>query len=113
MRTIIAGSRTINDYSIIEEAVEESEFDISFIISGGCKGVDSLAESYAKQNKIPLIIYKPEWAKFGKAAGPIRNKTMAQNADALIAVWDGESRGTFNMIKLAEKYNLEVFVKMV
>ena len=60
--------------------------------------------------KCPYVPNTPDWAKFGKAAGPIRNKTMAENGDALIAVWDGTSRGTKSMIDLAQKLGLKVFI---
>jgi hypothetical protein len=52
----------------------------------------------------------PDWESFGKAAGPIRNEEMADNAEALLAIWDGSSRGTISMIELARKKGLRVFV---
>lgn len=110
MKTIIAGSRNVTDPDIIEKAVTESGFEITEVIEGGAKGVDTIAREWAQKRPITVTEYKANWAKFGKAAGPIRNKTMADNADALIAVWDGESRGTKNMIELARKLGLKVFI---
>ncbi len=119
MRIIIAGSRTVIDYKIVEEAVKESGFEITKIISGGARGVDRLGEEYAKNNKIPLEIVTADWDKHGKAAGYIRNEEMAKIGDCLIAIWQkdkvtGEgSKGTRNMISIAKRYNLKVFVKEV
>jgi len=101
MRTIIAGSRNITDYKFLCKIMEEINIGTTVIISGGAKGVDSLAIKYAKDNKIPVEIFKPDWDKFGKKAGIIRNCEMGNVADALIAIWDGKSRGTKHMIDYA------------
>ena len=50
------------------------------------------------------------WDTFGKRAGYIRNQEMANNADALVAFWDEESKGTRHMIEIAKKQNLAVRV---
>lgn len=113
MRVIIAGSRGINDYEIVEDAIKESQFPISVVVSGGAKGVDALGELYAESMNIPLHVFEPAWDVHGRAAGPIRNRKMAENADALIAIWDGKSRGTKNMIETAEKLGLIVYVKII
>jgi hypothetical protein len=110
MRVIIAGSRTFDNYDIIDISIKMSKFIITEIISGGADGIDSLAERYAKENNIPLKVYPADWQKHGKKAGPIRNGIMANNADALIAIWDGKSRGTKNMIETALKKKLKVSV---
>ena len=54
--------------------------------------------------------YPAEWEKHGKAAGYKRNARMADNADGLLAVWDGESRGTKHMIREAVDRGLEIRV---
>lgn len=113
MRTIIAGSRTINDYEILEKVVRGIVWKPSLIISGGAMGVDKLGERYAKEHNLPLKIYPANWKKYGKVAGFVRNWEMADNADALIAIWDGESRGTEHMIRTAEKRKLLVVVKII
>jgi hypothetical protein len=56
-------------------------------------------------------VFPADWKTHGKAAGPIRNRQMAKNAEALIALWDGNSRGTKNMIETATKLGLKVYVK--
>ena len=110
MRTIIAGSRNVNAYEAVKEAIKESGFEITMIISGGAKGVDRLGERFAIENSIPFQRFLPDWSKYGKAAGPVRNAEMAKNADALIAIWNGSSKGTKNMIKTASKYGLKTYV---
>ena len=109
MKLAIVGSRTFNDYSLLLEAIENtiSNETIDLIISGGAEGADKLAEKYAKENNIPLQIFKPDWKKYGKAAGPIRNELIIQNADLVIAFWDGESKGIQSSINLARKHNKE------
>ena len=99
--------------STLLEAIEEAQFDITEVVSGGAKGVDRLGEQYAMIRNIPLHIYEADWERNGRAAGPLRNKKMAENAEALIAIWDGVSRGTKNMIETAEKHGLLVYVKRV
>lgn len=110
MKTIIAGSRSIADPETVAAAVEASGFEIAEVVSGCCRGVDRLGERWARRHGIPIQRFPADWQKHGKAAGPIRNRSMADYADALIAIWDGESRGTANMIEEAEKRGLKVFV---
>ncbi len=110
MKTIIAGSRDGVVYNDIVEAVKESGFDISVVISGAARGADRFGERYAKENNIEIEQYPADWNQYGKSAGYIRNSQMANVADALIAIWDGTSKGTKNMINTAEKKGLKVFV---
>lgn len=109
-KVIIYGSRTIVNYRILLDALKKSNFEITEILSGGARGVDTLAIRYAKENDIPYKIYKADWNKYGKSAGPIRNKEMINNADALIAIWDGKSRGTADIIRRARRKGIRVFV---
>jgi hypothetical protein len=113
MKVIIAGGRDYHDYQTLLEAIKEANFDITTIISGGAPGVDALGERYAVEMDIPLKVFPANWQAHGRAAGPIRNRKMAENAEALIAIWDGISRGTKNMIETATKYQLLVYVKRI
>lgn len=110
MKTIIAGSRDITLLSFVESAVEASQFAISEVVSGCARGVDTLAIQFAHRRDIPIKRFPADWDKFGRGAGYRRNTEMAQYADALIAVWDGKSRGTSHMINAAQSKHLEVFV---
>ena len=129
MKVIIAGSRNIVDYEIIKKSIEESKFDLTEVVSGGARGVDTLGEKYAKENDLLVKIFKAEWDnlvdvpkykikknKYGKlynvTAGFERNEKMGDYADALIAVWDGKSNGTKAMIEYMKKKNKKVYVKI-
>lgn len=113
MKTIIAGSRGIVDYSILLESIKLSGFDISEVISGGAKGADYLGEQYAKENNIKLTrmpVTQIEYNKYGNRAYYLRNEDMAKCGECLIALWDGESNGTRNMIEIAKRKNLKIYV---
>ena len=113
MRVIIAGSRFITDYDLVVKAVKESEFEITEVVCGAANGVDSLGERYAKENCIKLSYFYADWRGLGKRAGYARNEQMSKYGEALIAVWDGESKGTKHMITLAKKKKLLVYVKNI
>lgn len=110
LKTIIAGSRTITDFETVAEAIKASAFPIVEVVSGAARGVDTLGEEWAEVHKIPIKRFPANWNTHGKKAGPLRNIEMAEYADALIAIWDGESRGTKHMIDEATKHGLQVFV---
>lgn len=79
-------------------------------MSGCARGVDRDGEYYAKCNNIPVKHFIPQWDVYGKAAGMVRNHEMALYADALIAVWDGKSRGTQHMILDMQKTGKPVHI---
>lgn len=80
------------------------------IICGMAKGADLAGARYAKDRNFHIRYFPAEWDKHGKKAGVLRNDEMAQNADALVAFWDGQSSGTKNMIETAKKHGLQVRV---
>lgn len=111
MKVIVAGSRGVKDYRVVKDAIIESGFYITTLVSGMAKGVDELGVKFALENNIPIEEHYPNWKKYGKKAGCLRNIKMAKSgAEALIAVWDGESTGTKNMIDEAIKRGLSIFV---
>jgi len=110
MITIIAGSRSCIEYNEILHAIKECPWRVTKVISGGARGADALGEKWAKRNNIPTEIFYADWEKYGRRAGYLRNEVMADHAQALIALWDGESRGTKHMINIAERKALDVFV---
>ena len=122
-RIIVAGSRNCNDYNLISNVLSryvryctENGINPEFV-SGGCRGVDTLAERFCKLNGYPIKVFNADWATYGKRAGYLRNKQMAEYAaetgGSLLAFWDGKSRGTKMMIELAEGEGLTVNVNAV
>ncbi|SRR6266404_2987666 len=110
MKVIVAGSRGIHDYEFVAQAIRCSGFDITEIVSGTAAGVDRLGERWARENNIPISRFPANWDTHGKAAGPIRNREMAEYANALVAVHNGVSHGTAHMIKTAKELGLLVMV---
>ena len=102
MRVVIAGSRHFNDYDLLKERCDFylQGHHVDAILCGECRGADLLGKRYAEERGIPVESYPADWDKYGRAAGQIRNKQMADHADCLIAFWDGESKGTKGMIRL-------------
>ena len=110
MRTIIAGSRTIVDGTLVERGVKECGWQITKVVCGKAHGVDTLGEVWAKQNGIAIDYYPAQWATYGRRAGYVRNALMAENADALLLIWDGESKGSAMMLALARKKGLRIHI---
>lgn len=110
MKVIIAGSRHLADLSFVEKAISDSKFQITEVVSGGAVGIDLAGEKWAVKNNLPVKQFLPDWKRLGKSAGPIRNAEMAKYADAAIAIWDGVSRGTKNLIDNVTRKNLPVYV---
>lgn len=113
MRTIIAGSRGITDYNIVEEAIEQCGWIPTLIISGTANGVDKLGETWASVHDVQIERYPANWYLYGRHAGYLRNVEMAENADCCICIWDGKSRGTKMMIDIAKRKRLMTFVYTV
>lgn len=111
MRCIIAGGRNFTDYEHLERFMKSLPELPTTIISGCARGADTLAIQFAESYGLPCERYPANWAKYRNAAGPIRNIEMAENADMLVAFWNGFSKGTEHMIDAASKRDLIVFVE--
>lgn len=118
MKLIIAGSRHLElNYDFLEglkDFVGESGNPIYEVISGGCPtGIDKLAKDYFDCETFEGVVnykeFPADWNKYGKSAGPIRNKQMAEYGDALLLIWDGESNGSKNMKKEMLKFNKPIY----
>lgn len=111
-KVIIAGSRDFRDYETLKNKMDyllaNRVKEGITVLCGLARGADKLGQKYAKEKGYNVEYYPADWNRFGRAAGYIRNEEMAQNADALIAFWDGKSKGTHHMINLAEKYKLKI-----
>lgn len=114
-RVIIAGSRGFTAFAdlcsycdkVLSRKAQEGQI---VVLSGHCRGVDLMGEAYAKAKGYTVEVHPADWQQYGLAAGPKRNKEMAAAAHALIAIWDGKSRGTKNMIDEARAAGLPVRV---
>lgn len=120
MKVIIAGSRTIRRYTEVAEAMKDCGFDVTEVVSGGAVGIDQLAERWAWRHEVPLTVMRPQYPQFlwkGDAAyrrAPlVRNEKMGAYADALVAVWDGRSRGTAHMMQVMKRLGKPVFLRKV
>jgi hypothetical protein len=112
MKVIISGTRTFKDYDLLKRSMKVlNDVDkITCVISGCATGADTLGEKWAAENNIPVMKFPAEWDKYGKSAGPIRNELMSREADAMIAFWDGKSRGTKHMIETARSKGISVSI---
>ena len=117
-KIIVAGSRNFSNYNLLKlelnkfideykNTLNSSDDDKIGIISGHARGADKLGEQYARAHNHFCYIMPANWDKYGKRAGYIRNSKMAEKGNALIAFWDGQSKGTYNMIELAKKAGLK------
>jgi hypothetical protein len=98
MKVIIAGSRNLENYLLVEQAMHRCGYDVTEVVCGCADGADTLGERWARINNIPVTEMPANWDRDGKAAGPIRNREMANYADAAVIVWDGNSPGSRNML---------------
>lgn len=106
MKIAVIGSRSFNNYGYMWGVLTafNLQYGITEIISGGARGADKLAEKFALEElKQYPTVFKANWDRYGKAAGMVRNKDIVQTAEAVIAFWNGESKGTKAAIDLAEK----------
>ena len=112
MRTIVAGSRTISDIATVARAMDSCGWKITTVISGTAAGVDSVGEMVAAMRGILVERFPPDYS-LGRAAPMIRNGQMADSAEALVLIWDGESRGSANMLGQAQARGLRIFTQVI
>lgn len=114
-KLIVAGSRDFDDEVLLAETLnmlastELADKSVS-IVSGMARGADALGYMFAHKNNIQVYEFNADWNKYGKRAGYIRNEEMGQFADALVAFWDGKSKGTSHMIQYMTKLKKTVYV---
>lgn len=111
MKVIVCGGRDFTDYGGMERHLDfylqNMDKKTLEICEGECEGADSLAKEYAELKGYKVKEFPADWAKYGNAAGPIRNTEMAAYAELCIAFWDGKSKGTRDMLKKAKKFGLK------
>lgn len=111
-RIAIVGSRSINDLELLENIWKQLNLpykDVT-IVSGGAIGVDSNGADFSDKYGIPIIVFKPNWARYGKSAGFKRNEDIIKNCDICIAIWDGKSQGTKHSMDLCKAYFKRLYV---
>ena len=94
MRIGVIGSRFFDNYGLVKIKLDylHQDEDITLVVSGGAQGADTFGERWADENSIEKLIFKPEWKKYGKKAGFIRNKDIVLNSDRIVAFWNGTSK---------------------
>lgn len=116
---LIAGSRDFENRNIfagvlLQFMVENDPLEEYVIVEGGARGVDTMAREFAEVNGLQVKEFKPNWEKYGRAAGPKRNdemtKFVAENNGKALYFWDGESKGTKQCIISARKRGIPVTV---
>lgn len=112
MKIAIIGTRTATDYERLKNALDAAQIlgGITEIISGGAAGADAMAERYAQENGIKMQVINADWKKYGKAAGPMRNTEIVEAAQEIYALWDGQSTGTADTIRKAQKAGKKVHI---
>jgi hypothetical protein len=116
VKLIIAGSRHYHDYqadTLVANAMQRLGINPTTVISGGAQGIDRAGERWARDNGVPIERYPADWSAHGRAAGPLRNRRMAQEAGALLLIWDGKSRGSANMLQEARAHRLRIWKAVV
>ena len=108
MKVAVIGGRGFNDYEKLKKTLEL--FPITTIVSGGARGADQLSERYANEKGIATEIYLPEWDLFGMKAGFLRNTTIIENSELVVAFWDSKSKGTRDSIGKANKVKKNTFI---
>jgi len=109
MKVAVIGSRGI----FVEHLEKYLPKDTTEIISGGARGVDASAKGYALRHGIKLTEYLPEYSRYGRAAPLKRNITIIENADLVLAFWDGSSKGTKYVIDNCKERNIPVSVYLL
>ena len=111
MKTIIAGTRTFRDYTLLEEVLLNLSWEVSEVVCGCSRGADQLGERWARVHKVPCVRFPAEWNRRGSEYDPLaglrRNVQMGKYADALVLFWDGRSKGSKHMMKVAEVLELK------
>ncbi len=106
MKIAIIGSRNLH----IENLEDYLPQNVTEMISGGARGIDTDAETFAKCNNIKITVFLPEYDRYGRGAPIVRNKQIVDYADEVIAFWNGRSKGTLSVIKYCEKQNKKITV---
>lgn len=112
IKILVCGDRNWTNERVIKDFIEKLPDDV-IIIHGNCRGADLIAGKYSLNRGLTVITYPADWERYGKSAGPIRNKEMLDEEPHLVIAFHNnieKSKGTKNMIEQAKKANINVFV---
>lgn len=125
MKLLITGSRDITSQVTVDSGIyfgisgmKYSIDEIDTLVSGGALGVDSCGELWAMEHSISVKRFRPDWNKFGRGAGMVRNKEMVhylcladeKDKNLVVGIWDGKSNGTRQCLTYAIECGLKTFV---
>lgn len=107
-RVLVAGTREGVEDALIDTELARLAPDV--ILCGDCRGVDKQAASWARVHDVELVTFPADWRSHGRAAGPIRNQQVYDEGkpDLVVAFPITGSRGTFDMIRRAERAGVAV-----
>lgn len=107
LRIAIVGSRSFASPDVVRRYVASLPAG-AVVVSGGARGVDSIAEEAARARGLAVQVFPADWDGLGPKAGPIRNAKIVKHADRLVAFWNGRSRGTLSGVLLAQRASLPI-----
>lgn len=109
MKIAVVGSREFKPLSMVTEFIQTLEQG-TVIVTGGARGVDTAAEIAATAAGLTVIVFRPDWKRHGRRAGLMRNTSIVEACNRLVAFWDGKSRGTMDSMKKARSQKKPVKV---
>lgn len=109
MKVAVIGSRNVTVENM-EKYIPEGTTEI---VSGGAKGVDKRAKEYAIEKGLKIKEFFPEYEKFGRVAPIKRNDLIIEYSDKVVALWDGESKGTKYVIDACKNQGKEIAVFLI
>jgi YspA, cpYpsA-related SLOG family len=114
---VVTGGRHFDDAEVIREALTDllkAHISTGLVVHvGDATGADTITRALCAKLGIPYTVHYADWQKYGRAAGPMRNRAMldAANPDLVLAFpGEDESRGTRDCIRAAEAKNIPVQV---
>lgn len=112
MKLAIIGSRNFTDSKLARQIFSRyfGSIGVKEIVSGGAVGADTCGKIVAQKFGLKLTEYIPDWKKYGKSAGFVRNREIIENSDMVLAFWDGKSKGTQNSLSVAKNLKKDTFI---